>query len=77
MSSCAHTNLIQLPVPEKKVRCQHCHLTLKANDLEQEYCPECFELSGEKRYDFEMLETEASSSVKYRCEDCGVMIESG
>ena len=76
MASCAHTNLTQLPEPEKRLRCRHCHLTMAAGDLKEEFCPECFENSGEKRYDFESLETDTSSAVKYRCEQCGVIIES-
>ena len=76
MASCAHTNLTRLPEPEKRLRCRHCHLSMTANDLEQDYCPECFEINGEKRYDFETLDAETSASVKYRCEDCGVIIES-
>ena len=76
MHPCSHNNLMQLPEAEKKLRCQHCHLTLKPDELNQDYCPECFERSGDKRYDFKTIVAKEPASTKYRCEDCGIIIES-
>jgi hypothetical protein len=33
-------------------------------------------MHNEKRYDFEEVNAEKSGPVKYRCEECGVIIES-
>lgn len=55
------------------MRCRHCHLTLTANELRGDYCPECFETSGKKQYDFEAIES--LEDTKYRCEQCGAIIE--
>ncbi|MBW1642347.1 MAG: hypothetical protein JRI53_09975 [Deltaproteobacteria bacterium] len=76
MNTCSHANLIQLPQPEKKLRCQHCHLTIKADELKQGYCPECFEMNGDKRYEFETIDVKEPAATQYKCEDCGVIIES-
>jgi hypothetical protein len=50
-------------------------LTINARDLTARYCPECFETSKTKRYDFEDVVTPDSGVVRYRCEQCGAMIE--
>jgi hypothetical protein len=42
--------------------------------LNNNYCPECFEVSGKKRYDFEEVKNLKIESTKYRCEDCGMII---
>ena len=76
MHSCSHANLVQLPEKEKRMKCRHCHLTIKAEDLKQGYCPECFDRTGNKRYDFEAVEPKKSAVTRYRCEDCGIIIES-
>ena len=76
MNACSHSNLIQLPEAEKRLRCQHCHLTITANELKQGYCPECFEMNGDKRYDFEEIAPSKTVTTQYKCEDCGVIIES-
>lgn len=74
MPSCTHSHLTLLPQQHERLRCLHCHLTIKADELSQRYCPECFETSGKKRYDFEEV-TEANQDItQYRCEDCGVII---
>ena len=75
MSGCAHEFLELLPVPDR-VRCVHCHLTITVQELNGEYCPECFEESGVKRYEFEVLGEPRPDRVRYRCESCGVIIES-
>ena len=76
MKSCSHTNLELLPESKPKLRCRHCHLTLIAEDLTEGFCPECFETSGKKRYDFEELKSAEEPAARYRCDDCGVIITS-
>jgi hypothetical protein len=49
-------------------------LTIKVEDLTAGYCPECFETSQTKRYDFETITTVAPGREYYRCEECGEMI---
>ncbi len=58
------------------MRCNHCHLTLSADELGDSYCPECFDATGAKRYDFETLSNTGENLVRYRCEECGVIIVS-
>jgi Zn finger protein HypA/HybF involved in hydrogenase expression len=75
MTSCAHTKLELLPEPKGRLRCRRCHLTLTRDDLKDDFCPECFDGSGEKRYDFEEMAAE-SEVARYRCEECGVIVRS-
>jgi predicted RNA-binding Zn-ribbon protein involved in translation (DUF1610 family) len=77
MKSCSHNNLLLLPVAKKKMRCKYCHLTIKADELGKSFCPECFETGSDKRYDFEEVVEAETGVQRYRCEDCGVIIESG
>ncbi|MBF0119318.1 MAG: hypothetical protein HQK79_10825 [Desulfobacterales bacterium] len=58
-----------------KLRCLHCHLTIKKAELEDGYCPECFEKSGQKVYDFKEVEIKESGTTRYRCEDCRLFID--
>ncbi len=76
MTSCKHSQLVLLPEKKGRLRCRHCHLTLGADELQFRYCPECFEGNGTKRYDFEEIAAVATGVVRYRCEACGVIIES-
>jgi hypothetical protein len=76
MSSCSHTTLELLPEPAGRVRCRHCHLTLPRDDVKDGFCPECFDTSGLKRYEFEELVEEKSGVARYRCEECGIIIQS-
>ncbi len=73
--SCKHSSLLLLPDQENRLRCRQCHLTIKANDLGDSHCPECFEDRGEKRYDFEDVEMEEKEGARYRCEECGLLID--
>jgi ribosomal protein S27AE len=52
-------------------------LTINADELDNKYCPECFEVSGKKRYDFEEVEDSKIASTQHRCEDCGMVIACG
>ncbi len=75
MTDCNHSKLTLIPEKKNRLRCRVCHLTIKADDLGDSYCPECFEIDKIKQYDFEELEAEQSGTIKYRCEQCGVMIK--
>jgi hypothetical protein len=74
MTACTHSHLELLPERKQTVRCRHCHLTMPADELGDGYCPECFDISGSRRYDFEALATDEEGSARYRCEDCGAII---
>ena len=76
MTSCRHATLSLLPEKKDMLRCRKCHLKIKADEIGSGYCPECFETDGNKYYDFEELPAEKSVTARYRCEDCGVVIES-
>lgn len=75
MSNCNHQALVLLKPPGEKLRCRHCHLTIDKTELTAEYCPECYERDGVRRFDFESIEPRLDEKVYYRCEKCGVMIE--
>ena len=68
-------NLVLLAEPKGRVRCRHCHLTIQSDELGKRYCPECYEATGSKRYDFEPVPEPEIAVVRYRCEDCGLVIE--
>jgi hypothetical protein len=76
MALCNHTTLELLPQRRTTVRCRHCHLTLGPEELTEGFCPECFESSGSKRYEFEELAAPEAAVARYRCEECGVIIKS-
>ncbi len=73
MSNCPHHNLLLLEAPAPRRRCRHCHLTIREDELDGGFCPECYETSGKRRYEFETL-AGADGGIKYRCEDCGLLI---
>ncbi len=75
MPECRHKNLILLQESSDKLRCKVCHLTIAAEELGDTYCPECFEGSGQKHYEFEKLERRSSATSRYRCEDCGIVFD--
>ena len=77
MNTCSHHHLLLLPKKSHRLRCQHCHLTINANELNNRYCPECFEVSGKKKYDFQEVEESKTETIQYRCEDCGMLIDCG
>jgi hypothetical protein len=45
------------------------------NELNNRYCPECFEVTGKKRYDFEEVKEPKKEITQYRCEDCGIIVD--
>ena len=75
MSACAHRQLVLVWETHARLRCRHCHLTLTAADLPGRYCPEYFETTHTKRYDFDEVVPVDSGRVSYRCEACGGLIE--
>ena len=77
MTLCKHSTLELLPQPKPTLRCRRCHLTISAEELGDGFCPECFDSTGAKNYDFETVINTASNVVRYRCEECGVIIGSG
>jgi hypothetical protein len=77
MTACTHYTLVLLPQKKSRLQCRHCHLTITPAELREGYCPECYEVHGDRRYDFDEIDAEASGPAKYRCEECGVIIESG
>lgn len=76
MTLCSHSVIVLLPEKKNMMRCKHCHLTIRADELRESYCPECFEVNGAKRYDFEEVVAVETGIARYRCEQCGVIIES-
>ena len=76
MEHCDHNKLVLITENESRLRCRHCNLTIKANELGGGYCPECYEESGVRRSDFEEIPAESSDIARYRCEKCHAIIES-
>ncbi len=76
MDSCRHRNLLLLPQRENSLRCRHCHLTISPRELQGGCCPECYATDGTKRYEFDEIEARDKGRVRYRCEECGAIIES-
>ncbi|MDY7036741.1 MAG: hypothetical protein SV375_11345 [Thermodesulfobacteriota bacterium] len=76
MTQCKHKNLILIPPQNEKLRCRHCHLIIDVKEIGEGCCPECYEALGTKRRDFEKLKPEDDGKIRYRCEDCGVIIAS-
>jgi Fe-S-cluster-containing dehydrogenase component len=74
MASCPHGTLELLPERKTTLRCRFCHLTLSGEELGEGFCPECFETSGSKRYEFEELVAAETNVARYRCEECGAII---
>ena len=77
MTSCKHSSLELLPERKAALCCRRCHLTISAEELSDGYCPECFDSTGAKHYDFESVTSTAGNAVRYRCEECGAIITSG
>jgi len=75
-STCQHHTICLIKHDTKKrLQCRHCHLTITEDELGKGYCPECFENTGKKRYDFDSVISEAADKILYRCESCGIIIE--
>jgi hypothetical protein len=76
MTSCTHNTLVLLPEMKSRLQCRRCHLTITSAELGDSFCPECYEMHSEKRYDFDEMVAEEPGRARYRCEECGVIIES-
>ncbi len=74
MNACQHKNLVLLVESKDRLRCRRCHLTIRGEELTVRYCPECYETTGAKRYDFEPVAEPAVRKIQYRCEDCSILI---
>lgn len=74
MKSCNHLHLVLLSKKVSRLRCQHCHLTIDVDELQNRYCPECFDVSGKKYYDFETVLDKKAELTQYQCEECGEII---
>jgi len=75
VTACKHKKLVLITPPKDKVRCTYCHLVISKEELADGYCPECYEQRGVRHYEFEDVEPEQGPAVRYRCEDCGAVIE--
>ena len=75
MGTCRHQKLVLVNINKDKLRCKHCHLTINSDELDADYCPECWEAEGIKRGNFEKVEQKAPDSGTYRCEECGEEIK--
>ena len=76
VTECKHTKLTFVEESsERRVRCQHCHLTITDSELAGGYCPECYETAGVKRYAFDRVPPAAKGPQRLRCEDCALLID--
>jgi len=75
MKDCRHQKLHLITAGKKRLRCRKCHLTISSDELDKPYCPECFEIHGKEYSDFEEVEAPEKGGVKYRCEECGIIID--
>jgi predicted RNA-binding Zn-ribbon protein involved in translation (DUF1610 family) len=75
MSRCSHKTLTLLKERRDRLRCKKCHLIISADELASGCCPECYAVNGERRYDFEGIEPKGDELPKYRCDQCGAVIE--
>ncbi len=75
MPKCRHQRLVLLETDGTKLRCRHCHLTIKKDELSQGYCPECLHAYGIRRSDFDSVEPEGKGETRYVCEDCGAIVQ--
>jgi len=75
MTVSSHKSLVLLSASKERLRCRHCHLTIDPKEMDDDYCPECYEVHGKKRCDFETIADKRAGMVRYRCEDCGIFID--
>jgi len=75
MNECSHTTISLLTQKARRLRCRKCHLVISPDELGGGYCPECYAVRNEKRYDFEELISGKDEVTKYRCDECGAVIE--
>ena len=73
MPPCKHQKMVLLSPQNKKLRCRHCHLTIDEEELKNDYCPECYDVDGMKRCDFDNLRPADEGKTRYSCEECGAI----
>ncbi len=76
MSTCRHEILTLVPPPSAKLRCRHCHLTISESELDADCCPECLDAHKVRRRDFDKVIAAETHAARYRCESCGMIVES-
>ena len=75
MPQCSHRKLTLLAPKAGKLLCAKCHLLISSDELKGGYCPECYAVRGEKQYEFEEIAPDRSDVARYRCDECGAVIE--
>jgi len=75
MNDCKHNNLLLLSESKHRLQCRNCHLTITEDELGGSFCPECYDRDGSKQYDFDDKAEPNTDTIRYRCEDCGILIE--
>ena len=75
MPQCSHKTLTLLKERRDRLRCKKCHLIISADELGSRCCPECYAVNGERRYDFEEIAPKGDELTRYRCDECGAVIE--
>ena len=50
-------------------------MTIDADELSDSYCPECYEATGYKKFDFDPVSSTDTKTTRYRCEECGIVLE--
>lgn len=75
MRNCRHSMLNLIGDSRRRLRCRRCHLTIAEEELLNPWCPECHEAEGKEYRDFETVDTPGAGGVKYRCAECGIIIE--
>jgi hypothetical protein len=75
MEDCKHEILRLLPVKNNRLRCRHCHLSITEEELGNDCCPECLSAYKIRRRDFEKIKSADNGTIRYCCEECGMVIE--
>jgi hypothetical protein len=48
---------------------------MDGDELGDGCCPECFDRSGKRTYEFEEVENPGGGEASYRCEECGMILK--
>jgi len=75
MTACKHKKLELIQPCKDKLRCTYCNLVISKEELTNDYCPECYHVRGVRHYEFEEVKGKPGAAVRYRCEECGAIIE--
>ena len=74
MGQCPHKHLLVVTEASERLRCRRCHLTIKPEEVMDGCCPECYEQTGRRYDDFERINIAEQAATRYRCEQCGAMM---